>query len=276
MKLIILLIMSGLLFSCNHESIDQSSGFINEKGNAAEFSLNAEYNLVPDSILKNFNSWYRYAYFNVPLSQDFIGLDVDSNKIDKTTFLQKLMTGVVVAFKTKVILGQPVYRLYKLNRNDESIKSTVKQLAYIEMRHLKMEGQQIPEFNFTDLNGNNYTSSSTKGKVILLKCWFIHCGACVKEFPECNTVVDEYKDRKDLLFISLASDTKDQLSTFLQSKTFKYAVVARMNDYMTNKLDINMYPTHLLVDRSGRILKVVNSVEEMKLFLKKEMKNSIN
>lgn len=271
MKLFKIILVSGLLLSCNNQNKNQSSNVANDKNIFPESTLNEIFKIVPDSLLKDFNTWYSYTYFNVPLSQNFIGLDIDSNKIDKSTFLGKLMSGNVVAFKTKIIQGLPVYQLYKLKVNDENIKSTSKQLASIEMKYYKMEGQQIPAFNFTDLNGNNYTSASVKGKILLLKCWFIHCVACVKEFPECNNIVDEYKDRNDLLFVSLASDTKEQLGNFLKTKVFKYAVVAKMDDYMTNKLDISFYPTHLLIDRTGKIIKVVNSLQEMRPFLKREM-----
>ena len=271
MKITEIILVSALLLSCNLPTKNHPSGNVSANNNIAEPSLNKTFNIIADSILKDYQTWYRYTYFNVPLSQDFIGLDTDANKIEKTTFLNKLMTENVVALRPKMIDGNPVYQLYRLNNNDPDIKTTSEQLASIEMKHYKMEGQQIPTFNYTDLNGNNYTSASTKGKVLLLKCWFIHCMACVKEFPECNNLVDEYKDRKDLLFISLASDTKDQLETFLQTKPFKYAVVAKLEDYMSNKLDINGYPTHLLIDRNGKIIKVVNTLKEMEPFLKREM-----
>jgi thiol-disulfide isomerase/thioredoxin len=46
-----------------------------------------------------------------------------------------------------------------------------------------------------------------KGKIVVIKCWYIHCAACIKEFPEVNNLVRKYKDRKDIIFISLAEDT---------------------------------------------------------------------
>ncbi len=126
------------------------------------------------TLTKDFMTWYNYTSYNVHLSQAFIGLDIDSVKIDKITFLNKLMTGNVVAFKIKILQGEPVYKLFKLNSNDESIKATVKQMAVTEMEHFKMEGIEIPKFNFTDLNGKTYDNSSIKGKIVVLKCWFIH------------------------------------------------------------------------------------------------------
>jgi cytochrome oxidase Cu insertion factor (SCO1/SenC/PrrC family) len=94
-----------------------------------------------------------------------------------------------------------------------------------------MEGTKMSEFNFIDLNGKNYDKSSTKGKIVVLKCWFIHCVACVKEFPELNKLVDENKNRNDILFISLAMDSKQDLIKFLKTKEFKYNVIPEMKSY---------------------------------------------
>ncbi len=222
------------------------------------------------TLTKDFMTWYNYTYYNVRLSQDFIGLDLDSIKIDKAAFLNKLMTENVVAFKTKILQGQSVYQLFKLNSNDESIKATIKQMASTEIPHFKMEGFEIPEFNFTDLMGKVYNKLLTKGKIVILKCWFIHCGACVKEFTELNKLVDDNHERDDILFLSLALDSKQDLIKFFETKDFKFATVAEMKNYIVNKLNITEYPTHLLIDRNGKIIKVVNRIDDLVPFLKNE------
>ncbi|SDE05808.1 TlpA family protein disulfide reductase [Niabella drilacis] len=228
----------------------------------------------PGKLLEDHDSWYDYTYYNVHLSGDFMGLDADSVPIGKGAFLRRLMTGDVVAFKIKRYRGMPVYKLYPLTGRDEAIRSTSRQLASIEMKNFKMEGMRLPEFAFTDLRGQTYNTGSTKGKLLVLKCWFIHCLACVREFPECNALVEEYKNRNNLLFISLASDKKNDLEKFLSTRELEYAVIPEMDAYMSNKLNITMYPTHLLVGTDGKILKVVQSVKELQPFLEKEMKKT--
>ena len=144
-------------------------------------------------------------------------------------------------------------------------------MASTEFEHFKIEGTEIPEFNFKDINGKLYNKTNVKGKILVLKCWFIHCVACVKEFPELNKLVDEYQKNNDILFISLAMDSKEELSKFLETKIFKYATISEMKSYMTDKLNITQYPTHLLIDRKGKIKKVVNTVGDLKPFLQKEV-----
>ncbi|MCD2421778.1 TlpA family protein disulfide reductase [Niabella pedocola] len=227
------------------------------------------YTIHPEEILKDYDRWYAYTYDKVPLSQDFIGLDADSNRIDKRTFLHQLITEDVIAFRIRLVQGMPVYKLYKPGRHLDNIRSTAAQLASIEMKNFQMEGALLPEFRFTDLNGQSYTNEAVKGKLLVLKCWFIHCVACVQEFPDCNALVDAYKDRKDVLFVSLAIDKKKELEAFLKTRALRYAVIPETGPFMVDKLHINSYPTHILIGPDGKILKVVSSIDQLKPFLKR-------
>ena len=185
------------------------------------------------------------------------------------------MTGNVIAFKTKILKGKSVYQLFKLDSNDESIIAASKQMASTEFAYYKMEGTEIPDFNFEDLNGKVYNKISTKGKIVILKCWFIRCVACVKEFPKLNILVNTYQGREDVVFISLATDTKEDLIKFLKTREFKYATIPEMNNYMVSKLNINQFPTHILIDKEGKIKKVVNNIEDILPFLTIETEKNI-
>ncbi len=264
----LLTVIASSVFSCSDIDTQKNTPETVESENNSD--SNRVFTNDWKSLTKDFTTWYNYTYYNVRLSQDFIGLDTDSEKIDKTTFLNKLMTENVVAYKIRILHGAPVFKLFNLNSGDEGITSVSKQMASTEIMHFRMEGHEIPEFNFTDLNGNTYSKSSTKGKIVLFKCWFIHCVACVKEFPGLNKLVEENQGRNDILFISLAIDSRDDLVKFLKTKEFKYAVIPGMKNYMSNKLHITEYPTHLLIDSTGKIIKVVNRIEDLIPFLKKE------
>ena len=197
----VLLLLAGLLTGCNN---GQTSNVKDQF-----FATNWK------DLTKDFNTWYNYTYYNVVLSDDFIALNTDLQTINKKAFLEKLTKENVVAFKTKIENGQSVYQLFPLHSNNESIKATSQQMASTALAHFNLEGSQVPNFRFTDLVGNVYDNNSTKGKTVVLKCWFIHCVACVKEFPQLNVLVDKYRGRDDVVFISLAIDTKKDLQGFL-------------------------------------------------------------
>ena len=79
--------------------------------------------------------------------------------------------------------------------------------------------------------------------------------------------MDNYRNRKDVVFISLATDSKEKLNQFLAQKKFNYAVVADQTKFITKELNVSSYPTHLIIDSNGIIRKVVNKADEMILAL---------
>lgn len=266
------------MLSCNNvDSTKLSKQLQNDtsKTNDIKPPSGKDFNVNAEDILKDFNTWYNYTNYNIHLAQDFIGLDTDSSKITKTEFLTRLITGNFVPLKTMMRNNVPIYKLYKLNDNNLDIQATIKQSALHEILNYKMEGEELPNLNFTDLSGNIYNKSTTHKKIIVLKCWFIHCVACVKEFPELNKLVDDYKQNSDVLFISLAMDSKQDLISFLNKRQFKYAVVPEKKKYMIEDLGISEFPTHILIDKNGKIVKVVNAVEDIMPFLKRETEKNL-
>lgn len=193
-------------------------------------------------------------------------------KITRVEFLNELISGKYLPLRLKS-KKDLIYRLYNPGVfQDQEIKETIINEAENYKRHFLWEEKQLPDFNFTDLNGKNYTSQNTKQNILILKCWFIHCTRCILEMPELNTLANKYKNRRDILFVSLASDKPEDLQSFLKKQRFYYAVVPNMDDYMTNKLKITSYPTHIIVGKNGLISKLVNNVEDLEYALNIEMK----
>lgn len=223
----------------------------------------------PISLQKNFQNWFKYQTTKIMLSTDFIGLDVKRNPISKELFLQKLNSGNYIPIRL-VPLDKTVYQLVKIApKADTSIKATITQLAFDEYEHFKMEGKPFPKFEFADLNGTLVSNETMKGKYVIIKCWYIHCTACIEEFPAVNELVARYQDRTDMLFLSLAEDTPAQLTAFLAKKPLAYAVVPNMKTYMNQALHLNGFPTHFILDKEGQMLKIVSDYESLNAALEK-------
>ena len=225
---------------------------------------NGQPNANIKSLEKSFISWWTYHKINILLSSDFIALDNFSNRISKEDFLLKLTSGDYIPLKLNPKDSLTYYQLFKLDEGSNSeIRKQIKSSSTTDYIHFKAEGKKFPAFQFVDLNGVVYNNENSKGKIVVLKCWFITCHACVAEFPELNQLVDSYRNRKDIVFISLALDSKEKLIQFLSHKKFNYAVVADQQKFITKELNESMYPTHILIDTNGIIRKVVNSADEM-------------
>ena len=227
--------------------------------------------ITPESIQTSFTGWLDYQEKNIILSSDFVALDENSNEITKEVFLNQLAQGEYFPFEIKSVNEINYYQLIKIDPNsDSSIKASIAEKAIEELDHYKMEGTPFPEFNFKDLNGNNITNETFKNKIVVIKCWYIHCPLCIKEFPFVNKLASQYKDRNDIIFISLAEDTPEQLKKFLAKKPLAYAVVPNMKKYMNETLHLNAFPTHFILNKKGQIAKVLLDYKGLELALKKE------
>ncbi len=266
LQLITILLLSVFVFSCNENS---KKSQVSEKVEILEPTVNIS------ELTSDYMKWWTYYSYNISLSSDFTGLNEQSDTIDKKQFLGELNTGNYIPLKLKSEDETAIYKLYKLDANaDKSISSTIKNESLSVYGYFEKEGTPFPEFNFTDLDGNVYTNENTKGKTLILKTWFINCAACVAEFPELNAFVEKYKDRNDIIFLSLALDTKSELEEFLQHNEFKYKVVPNQKELILEKLKMLIFPTHLVVDGNGTILKVVNDASEMIAFFENGMKST--
>lgn len=226
------------------------------------------------SIQKDFITWNKYQKEQIFLSTEFLPLDENSNVISKENFLTILTEGNFIPVKVHNDENQLKYQLYKiLPSSDTSIKATITQIAFDELHNYKMEGKVFPDFKFIDLDGNLISNETFVGKITVIKCWYIHCTFCIKEFPQANQLVQKYRDRKDIQFISLAEDSPEQLKSFLKKKPLLYSVIPNMKTYMNEALTLNAFPTHFILDKNGAILKVLSNFESLVLALDKVMKD---
>ncbi|UTN03654.1 TlpA family protein disulfide reductase [Flavobacterium bizetiae] len=227
----------------------------------------------PVQIQKTYTDWSAYQSKKIMLSRDFVSLDSNSKEISKESFLDQLANGNYIPIQLKSDDAVYYYKLFKIQpKSDTSIKATINQIGFDALKNYKMEGSAFPSFSFKDLNGNLVTNESMKGKIIVIKCWYIHCTPCIREFPQVNKLTEEYKDRQDILFISLAEDSPEQLKAFLARKPLAYSVIPNMKEYMNEALQLNSFPTHFILNKEGMIAKVLPNFESLEVALEKESK----
>lgn len=260
---ILILLISFLIFSCKEKSKETQ---LSERMEHLEPKINL------NKLKTDYRKWWSYYSNNISLSSNFIGLNEKSDKIEKKQFLEKLTTSNYIPIRVKSSEGFETYKLFRLDSSaNKDIKFTIKNESLTNLKYYHMEGLPFPEFKFTDLDGKLYTSKNTKGKTIMLKTWFIGCKACIAEFPELNKLVKKYQQRNDMIFVSLADDTKPELKSFLEKRKFEYKVFPNQEDFIKKELNLQIYPTHIIVDKNGIIVKVWNKASEMISFIENEI-----
>lgn len=224
----------------------------------------------PQALSAEFLPWWTYHNKYISLHANFEGLDEQRQGLNKKQFLEKLVSGNYRVLKLSSDAEERRYQLYPLDSlDDTNIGKTIRNEARTSLHHYELEGQPFPDFQFTDLKGRQYSLDQSRGKTIIIKTWFINCHACVAEFQALNTLHAKLEDRKDLIFLSLATDSQAKLESFLQKQNFAYPVIPAQQAFI-EELKLFIYPTHLIIDENGIIRKVVNKASEMIAFLEEE------
>ena len=79
---------------------------------------------------------------------------------------------------------------------------------------------QLPEFTYPDLQGNNRSSQEWKDKIVVLNFWASWCPPCRKETPAFIEVQSSYA--QDVQFVGIAIDDKKPVQEFADSFGINY------------------------------------------------------
>jgi len=115
----------------------------------------------------------------------------------------------------------------------------------------KWLGALAPEFMLKDMNDNQVNLASLKGEVVVLNFWFTNCAPCIKEMPDLNKIVQKF-DNSKVRFLAIGLDSKQEISNFLQKHMFNYQILYNAKKE-TKEFEIIAWPTHIVVDKSGKI-----------------------
>ncbi|GAA4786500.1 hypothetical protein GCM10023231_13150 [Olivibacter ginsenosidimutans] len=265
------------ILSCqepNKPTAEKSVSKSAEKEIRQESTENLGSPIIPkESIVNDFKSFWNYYSRYVELYNDFYGLDEKGQKISRIMFLKEMSKG---KYYPLLVHGAETGKHYQLTpipaQADADISVYMKDFAQTQLVFCEMEGKALPTFTFVDLRGNTYTSANTKGKLLVLKCWFINCVPCVEEMPDLNKLVEKYKSRDDIVFIGLALDDKQALEQFLKQKTFDYHIIPHQKEYITGKLHVNAYPTHFLINKKGELVHNFPDAKHVEEAIQQELK----
>src|SRR5687768_12444266 len=143
--------------------------------------------------------------------------------------------------------------------------------VYRNMIIIKWKERNYPTITLLIWRVKLITNNLPKERFLILKCWFLDCLPCIKEIPALNELKQRYKNRNDILFVSICWDQKKDVEEFLKKTTFNYAVVPNQYKFLTERLQLNAYPTHFVINKQGLITKKLNDYTGITYALKKSL-----
>jgi len=134
----------------------------------------------------------------------------------------------------------------------EDEKKMMKEMQAQMSGQSELIGTDASIFSATDINGNEYSLNSLKGKIIVMNFWFVECKPCVMEMPELNELVKNYKN-KDVVFLGFATNDKSKIDSFLKKKDFSYNIIPNSKK-IAEAYKVSGYPTHIIIDENSKIV----------------------
>jgi len=140
------------------------------------------------------------------------------------------------------------------DRKDPATR-TVLEDGTVEFRVInpRQEGTVAPAFDVPDIDAKWINTDELKGKVIVLNFWFIGCVGCMDEIPKLSAMADKFNGNDDVLFVAVATNTPQELRTFLRGNKFNYRHVGQGLS-LVNLYKFSGYPKNIVIGRDGKIV----------------------
>ena len=127
--------------------------------------------------------------------------------------------------------------------------------AYLKQeiqKELKASAEPAPDCELVDLLGNTNRLSQQRNKVVVLSFWDSWSKACLKEIPQLNLLVEDFKNNPDVLFWGISVEAKFSINKFIKETPFSYQLFH--SGYNAKKLfKVVGFPTHFVIDQEGKI-----------------------
>jgi thiol-disulfide isomerase/thioredoxin len=118
--------------------------------------------------------------------------------------------------------------------------------------------RRIPSFTLPDYHGQQVSTDSLKGKVVVLNFWTKTCGPCLEEMPEIAELAKILRDRKDVAVVTVSIDdgpnaVRDTLKSILREEPPFAVLFDPESEVVGGKFGTHLFPETWIVDKSGVI-----------------------
>ncbi len=120
-----------------------------------------------------------------------------------------------------------------------------------------LKKEAAPAVTFKTLSGEQISTDSLRGKVVLVNFWATSCSSCVREMPEMVETYQKFRERGlEFIAVAMEYDQPAYVQNFAQARALPFKV-ALDADGQAAKLfgDVKLTPTTFLIDKEGNILK---------------------
>jgi cytochrome c biogenesis protein CcmG, thiol:disulfide interchange protein DsbE len=114
----------------------------------------------------------------------------------------------------------------------------------------KVDKGDEPSYVATTIDGEEVTSESLRGKVVIVDFWATWCAPCRDSFPFYSKLVEEHADDLVVLAVSVDPDKK-KVVEFFEGQDHRLTVVWHQKHPLAKSFGPATFPTSYVIDREG-------------------------
>ena len=116
-------------------------------------------------------------------------------------------------------------------------------------------GKEAKDFTLEDINGQQLTLSSLRGKYVLIDFWGSWCGPCIAAFPHLKAFYERHRDKVEILGVAI-HDKKDKWKAAVEKNELPWKLVIdeEGENSVAERYGIIASPTYVLLDPEGKAL----------------------
>lgn len=114
-------------------------------------------------------------------------------------------------------------------------------------------GNLAPDFNLTDLDGNQVRLNDLKGSVVFINFWASWCPSCRAEMPSIEAVHQKYKSQNVKVIGIDYRETASAVRQFAEENNYTVTFVLDKTGLVAYQYQISTFPTSFFIDTKGII-----------------------
>jgi thiol-disulfide isomerase/thioredoxin len=111
-----------------------------------------------------------------------------------------------------------------------------------------------PPFLVNDLDGNVISTAALRGKVVLINFWATWCPPCREEIPEMIELASRYKDRLEIIGVSMDDSSPAEVREFAKAANINYPIVMGSRSLSAEYGGVPALPTSFVLNTDGRVV----------------------
>ena len=119
------------------------------------------------------------------------------------------------------------------------------------------EGNTLPDFELTKLDGTKTRVSAINGKVFMINFWATWCEACMEEMPSIVTLREHYSAKEfEVLGINVDENQTEVVPAVARKVGIKFPLFSDPENRLAEMFDVHAIPLTVILNKTRKILLV--------------------